>query len=209
MQPAVFLDRDGTLVHPRRYPSRPEELRLYEGIAPGLRRLRRAGFRLVVITNQSGLARGLFTAADLEAMHQHLCDELARQDVWLEGIYYCPHHPEGVLPELAIRCGCRKPAPGMLLRAAAELELDLRRSWFVGDILDDVEAGHRAGCRTILVDLDTESPPISRARQPEYVARDTRHALRIIGACERIGPPADCNYLPASWVGAQHASRVS
>lgn len=209
MRSAIFLDRDGTLVYPRHYPSRPADLRLYGGIGAGLRRLRRAGFWLVVITNQSGLARGLFTAADLDAMHQHLRDELARQDVRLDGIYHCPHHPEGVLPELAVRCDCRKPAPGMLLRAAAELDLDLRRSWLVGDILDDVEAGHRAGCRTVLVDLDTELPPVGSLRQPDYVARDTRHALRIIAACERIGPPAACDYLPASWVGAHRASRVS
>lgn len=178
--PCVFLDRDGTLVHPRHYPSRPEHLRLYDGVGARLRRLRARGFRLVVITNQSGLARGYFSEADLEAMHGHLAAELARDGVILDGIYHCPHHPDGVRPELAIRCDCRKPQPGLLLRAAAELRLDLTQSWFVGDILDDVEAGHRAGCRAILVDLGTETLPAAGPRRPDVVARDTLHALEVI-----------------------------
>jgi D-glycero-D-manno-heptose 1,7-bisphosphate phosphatase len=186
--PCVFLDRDGTLVHPRHYPSRPEHLRLYDGVGAWLRRLRERGFRLVVITNQSGLARGYFDEADLEAMHAHLAAELARDGVTLDGIYHCPHHPDGVRPELAIRCDCRKPQPGLLLRAADELHLDLAQSWFVGDILDDVEAGHRAGCRAILVDLGTETLPAADLRQPEVVASDTLHALDIIYQTSAMRP---------------------
>lgn len=196
---AIFLDRDGTLVHPRHYPSRSEDLRLYDGIVPELRALRRMGFRLVVITNQSGLARGLFTVADLDRMHAYLRERLAAQGVWLDAIYYCPHHPDGVVPGLAIRCGCRKPAPGMLLRAADELGLSLADSWLVGDILDDVEAGHRAGCRSVLVDLGTESPPSAPQRRPDYIARDTRHALRLIQSIEHGEGRAEADYLPASW----------
>ncbi len=203
--PAIFLDRDGTLVYPRHYPSRPEELRLYDGIGPGLWRLQRAGFKLVVITNQSGIARGLFGVRDLERMHRHLRATLARQDVRLDGIYYCPHHPDGVLPALAVRCDCRKPRPGMLLRAADELELDLERSWIVGDILDDIEAGKRAGCRGVLVDLGTERPPATRLRRPDFVARDTSHALRIIAAEERLAQTADRGYLPPGWLPAAQA----
>src|SRR5690348_8254845 len=149
---AVFLDRDGTLVYPYHYPSRPEHLRLYDNIGPELHRLQELGYSLVMVTNQAGLAHGYFTEADLRTMHAYLRTELGRWGVSLAGIYYCPHHPEGAVPELALRCDCRKPRPGMLLRAAAELHLDLANSWFVGDILDDVEAGNRAGCRTILVD---------------------------------------------------------
>ena len=106
---ALFLDRDGTLVHPGRYPSRPEDLHLYDGIGPELRVLQKAGFRLVIITNQAGIARGYFTEADLQRMHAYLTSELARLGVHLDGIYYCPHHIEGVIPEFAIRCNCRKP----------------------------------------------------------------------------------------------------
>ena len=204
---AVFLDRDGTLVHPRHYPSRPEDLRLYDGIAPGLRALRRMGFRLVVITNQSGLARGLFTEADLDRMHGRLRERLAADDVWLDGIYHCPHHPDGVVPGLARRCDCRKPEPGMLLRAARELHLSLADSWLVGDILDDVEAGHRVGCQSVLVDLGTESPPAAPQRRPDFIARDTRHALRLIQAIEggATDDTVETNYLPASWRLAEMA----
>jgi D-glycero-D-manno-heptose 1,7-bisphosphate phosphatase len=204
-QRALFLDRDGTLVEPRHYPSRPEELILYQGVAPDLRRLQAAGFRLVVITNQAGMARGYFSAADLERMHAHLRNELARCGVMLDAIYHCPHHPEGIVPELSRRCDCRKPQPGMLLRAASDLRLDLRRSWFVGDILDDVEAGNRAGCRTVLVDLGTEAPPATPIRRPTFVARDTRHALVLIAAAEGLRPPVERGYLPAAWRGAAPA----
>ena len=190
-QKALLLDRDGTLVHPRRYPSRPEDLLLYDGICPELRDLQLAGFRLVVITNQAGIARGYFTEADLQQMHEYLERELALYSVHLDGIYYCPHHPDGVIPGLAVRCGCRKPQPGMVLRAAADLDLDLHASWFIGDILDDVEAGNRAGCRTVLVDLGTEKLPVedrsnASLRCPTFIARDTLSALRIIKACEGI-----------------------
>lgn len=201
-QRAVFLDRDGTLVHPGHYPSRPENLRLYANIAPDLRAIQKAGFRLAVITNQAGIARGYFTEADLHCMHAYLTTELGKKGVALDAIYYCPHHVAGVIEEFSIPCDCRKPQPGMLLQAATDLHLDLQRSWFVGDILDDVEAGNRAGCRTILVDLGTEPLPDQQVRCPHFVARDTRHALRIIRAAESLGPVADFTYLPSAWRSA-------
>ncbi len=204
--PALFLDRDGTLVHRRHYPSRPEDLRLYSGIGRPLRTLQRAGFRLIVITNQSGIARGYFGEDELQRMHEHLAGELYNLGVALDGIYHCPHHPDGVVPRFAIRCDCRKPAPGMLLRAAADLDLDLARSWLIGDILDDCEAGNRAGCRALLVDLGTESRPTSPVRMPAFVATDTRHALKIVAAVEGCGPSTDLAYRPASWTVAERAS---
>lgn len=197
---AVFLDRDGTLTHPRHYPARPEELCLYTGIAPGLRRLAVAGFRLIVVTNQSGIARGLFTEADLQGMHEYLANELAHHDVTIDAFYHCPHHPDGVVPDLAVVCACRKPQPGMLLRAAADLGLDLRRSWFVGDVLDDIEAGNRVGCRTVLVDLGSEARPTQPLRTPAFAARDTIHALALIAACEQLGPAAELTYCPTAWL---------
>ena len=199
MDRALFLDRDGTLVQPRHYPSRPEDLVLFDGIGQQLRSLQQAGFRLVVITNQSGIARGYFTESDLRRMHDHLAAELARFGVRLDGIYHCPHHPDGAIPELAVRCACRKPEPGLLLRAAADLDLDLARSWFVGDILDDVEAGNRAGCRTILVDLGTEPSPQRPVRRPHFVARSTSHALQIVRAMEHLGRMPNLAYRPARW----------
>jgi D-glycero-D-manno-heptose 1,7-bisphosphate phosphatase len=200
--PAIFIDRDGTLVHARHYPSRPEDLILYDGIGPGLAALRRAGFRLIVVTNQSGIARGYFTEDDLGRMHDHLRAELRRFGVELDGIEFCPHHPDGVIEHLAIRCDCRKPAPGMVSRAAAAHGLDPARSWFLGDILDDIEAGNRAGCRTILVDIGTESLPTAPIRTPDFVARDTVHALAIVAAEEGLGPATDLSYRPASWLVA-------
>ena len=222
--PALFLDRDGTLVHPRHYPSRPEDLRLYDGLGPHLRCLQESGFRLVVVTNQSGIARGYFTEADLRQMHAHLAAQLARMGVRLDAIYHCPHHPDGAIPALAVRCTCRKPQPGMVLRAVADLGLDPRRSWFVGDILDDVEAGNRAGCRTILVDLGTEPPPERAVRRPDFVARDTLHALQIITTMAAWGswpadlsdvmPPnsrpaeVDLGYRPPHWPPIPIAGRM-
>lgn len=196
---ALFLDRDGTLVHPRHYPSRPEHLVLFDGIQHGLRNLQSAGFRIIIITNQSGIARGLFTEEELALMHASLRRSLDALGVHVDAIYHCPHHIEGAVPTLAVDCDCRKPRPGMLRQAAADFELDLSRSWFLGDILDDVEAGNRAGTRTVLVDLGTESPPASALRHPGYVARDTAHALAIVSAVEGQGADADLSYLPSGW----------
>jgi D-glycero-D-manno-heptose 1,7-bisphosphate phosphatase len=204
---AIFLDRDGTVIHAKHYPSRPDEIVLYDGVGPELAALKANGFRLVLVTNQSGLARGYFTADDLTAMHDHLQMQLAARGAELDAIYFCPHHPEGALAELAIECNCRKPKPGMLVQAARDLNLDLAQSWMVGDILDDIEAGNRAGCRTILVDLGTESPPAQSVRRPDYIAQDTRHALQIIRSLDVGDAAVHLNYRPAGWLDAAPALR--
>lgn len=206
--PALFLDRDGTLVEARHYPSRPEDLILYPGIGAGLRLLQHAGWKLVVITNQSGLARGLFSESDLDRMHDHLRAELAADGVSIDGVYFCPHHPEGLVPDLAVACDCRKPQPGMLRKAAADLGIDLAASWFLGDILDDVEAGTRAGCRTVLIDLGSEAPPAFPDRRPTAVARDTAHALAIVAAAAGLGPAPE-RYLPPRWLPAESPLEVA
>lgn len=181
---AVFLDRDGTLVHARHYPTRPEELIICNGVVAPLRTLQRQGFMLVLVTNQSGVARGYLTEADLLRMHRDLVQRLRRDGIHLDAVYYCPHHPDGSVPEYAGTCDCRKPAPGMLRHAAAEHRIDLSRSWLVGDILDDVEAGRQAGCRTVLVDLGTETLPAPPSRQPDFVAGSTAGALQMVLAQE-------------------------
>jgi D-glycero-D-manno-heptose 1,7-bisphosphate phosphatase len=203
---AVFLDRDGTLVLPRHYPRHPEELVLYPGLAPELVALRTLGFQLVVITNQSGIARGLVTPEELTAMHAFLSRQLANEGAVLDGFYFCPHHPDGVVPSLSVDCLCRKPHPGLILRAAGELDIDLAGSWMVGDILDDVEAGASAGCRTILVDLGTEDAPKSALRSPDYVARTTHHALRIIRHLEGDGDPVEIGYAPSAWLSVKETA---
>ncbi|SDC49714.1 D-glycero-alpha-D-manno-heptose-1,7-bisphosphate 7-phosphatase [Streptomyces prasinopilosus] len=187
-RPAVLLDRDGTLTEPRHHPSRPDDLILRPGVGEPLRSLNALGVALVVVTNQSGMARGLFGRTQLDAMHQRLTELLTGQGVILAGILDCPHHPDGVVPELSVVCACRKPAPGMLLRAARQHGLDLRSSWMVGDFDSDVEAGRRAGCRTALVRADTaegHGPP--PAGPPEFRAASTERVLSHILGWYRAG----------------------
>jgi len=150
-RPAVFLDRDGTMVQEVDYLREISQLRLLRGTAAAIRRLNEAGFAVVLATNQSGIARGLLTESELQTIHDELKRRLALQGARLDAIYHCPHHPEAAVAAYRKRCRCRKPAPGLLLQAARDLDLDLRRSYAVGDSARDVEAGARAGCRTILV----------------------------------------------------------
>ena len=157
LRPAAFLDRDGTIIEEVNYLTRPEDLRLEPGALDALRRLREAGYLLIVVTNQSAVARGMITERELASLHGLLERKLAQGGVRLDGIYYCPHHPDSDLAEYAASCDCRKPEPGMLLRAAADLGVDLGRSVMFGDSERDVEAGRRAGCRTAL--LHHGSPP--------------------------------------------------
>ncbi len=199
--PAVFLDKDGTLIEDVPYNVDPDLIRLAPGAVAGLPLLHAAGYRLIVISNQSGVARGLFPEAALAGVEARLRALLADLGVPLAGFYYCPHHPEGSLPDYAFACACRKPEPGLILRAAREHGTDLARSWFVGDILDDVEAGNRAGCRTILVDLGTEPAPQHPVRRPHFVARSTSHALQIVRAMEHLGRMPNLAYRPARWQG--------
>jgi D-glycero-D-manno-heptose 1,7-bisphosphate phosphatase len=140
---AVFLDRDGTIIHDRGYPRDPALVELLPGAANGLTILRERGLLLVVVSNQSGLARGLVTPAEAKAVHRRFLTCLAEQGLVLDGVYYCPHGPDE-------DCSCRKPAPGLILQAAAELKIDLSRSFMTGDKRSDVEAGIRAGCTSIL-----------------------------------------------------------
>ncbi len=150
-RPAVFLDRDGTLVREVDYLRTVAQLRLLPGAADAIRRLNQAGFAVVLATNQSGIARGILTEGELQAINDELQRRLAARGARLDAIYYCPHHPEAPVAAYRKRCRCRKPAPGLLLRAARDLDLDLSRSFAVGDSARDVQAGARAGCRTILV----------------------------------------------------------
>jgi D-glycero-D-manno-heptose 1,7-bisphosphate phosphatase len=148
---AVFLDRDDTLIHDPGYIAQPQQVRLKAGAADALRRLAAAGWRLVVATNQSGIARGLLTERQLAEIHDELRRQLADGGAAVDAIYYSPYHPEGVVEAYRKATDCRKPGPGMLLRAAREMDLDLAASWMIGDSLRDTRAGKAAGCRTILL----------------------------------------------------------
>ncbi len=186
---AVFLDKDGTMIDDIPYNVDPALMTLAPGAAEGLPLLHRLGYRLVVVSNQSGVARGHFPESAIAAVEDRLRSMLAELGVPLAAFVYCPHHPEGTVAEYSIACDCRKPAPGMLLRTAREHVIDLARSWLVGDILDDVEAGRRAGCRTILVDNGNETEWIlSPGREPHHRAADLGQAARIIAETDGVGP---------------------
>jgi len=152
----VFFDRDRTIIEDPGYLTDPEAVKLMPGVDLAMRGLADEGFKLVVVTNQSAVARGMITEEGLEKIHDELRRQLGERGVELDAIYYCPYHPDGTVEEYARESVDRKPQPGMLLRAAKELTLDLTASWMVGDSPRDVEAGQRAGCRTIRVRSATE-----------------------------------------------------
>lgn len=174
---AVFLDKDGTLLENVPYSVDPATMRLLPGVAQGLRLLHAAGYRLIVISNQSGVARGYFPADALAAVEHRLEEMLREWGVCLSGFYYCPHHPEGSVPAYAVACACRKPEPGLVLRAAQDHRIDLAASWFVGDTPADVTAGRRAGCRTVLVGPAQRLAPDLR---PDGMVPDLAAAARLI-----------------------------
>lgn len=142
---AAFLDRDGVINIDSAYLSRWEDFQFVPGSVEAMRRLQQAGYALVVVTNQSGIARGYYSEEDYQLLTRQMRAALQAQGVTLAGVYHCPHHPSGKVPALAVDCECRKPAPGMILRAAQELHLDLPHSFLVGDKESDLQAAHAAG----------------------------------------------------------------
>jgi D-glycero-D-manno-heptose 1,7-bisphosphate phosphatase len=181
LRPALFFDRDGTLIEEAHYLSRPEDIRVLPGARRAVRLANRRGIPAVVITNQSAVARGLMTEAELDVIHAVLCSELERGGARLDAIYYCPHHLDAVIPAYAVDCPCRKPAPGLLRRAARDLGLDLTRGVMIGDRLLDIEAARRAGCRGVLVRTGygaaEERSLASSAPRPDWIADDVLGAV--------------------------------
>ncbi len=177
---AVFFDRDGTLIQDPGYLNHPDQVRLLDGAAEALKDLQQMGYRTVVVSNQSGVARGIVTVEMLERIHDRLRELLAAQEASLDGIYYCPYHPDGVIPEYRKDSDWRKPQPGMLLAAAREMDIDLASSWMIGDDHRDVEAGRNAGCKTILIRSIRSEPGPSSAGRPDYVAVNMKEAVNII-----------------------------
>ena len=166
--PAVFLDRDGTLIEDQGYPRDAARVRLLPGVSAALRGLRDAGFSLVVVGNQSGIGRGIITEDEARAVHDRFVDLLAEAEIELDGVKYCPHAPWE-------DCACRKPSPALLLEAADELGIDPAASFMVGDKCSDVEAGRRAGCRT--VQFGSDGPACNHA---DARAGDWTTALEFI-----------------------------
>lgn len=180
MEPAIFLDRDGTLIADDANAGHPASVVLLDGVSASLRRLRDAGFRLVVATNQGGVARGRFTEVDVDAVHRKIGD-LIDADTGLnrtiERFYYCPFHPQGSIREYTRDHPWRKPAAGMMKQALQDMELDADRSWLVGDSPRDIAAGRSAGLRTILVTRDRTR--LAEAA-PDYSAATLAEATEII-----------------------------
>ena len=178
---AVFLDRDGTLLEHYDYLTDPDQVRLAPHAGAALRQLRERDYVLVLITNQSAVARGMITEAKLSEIHGRMKALLAREGVFLDQIYYCPFHPEGAIEKYRRESKLRKPEPGMLLLAAEELDLDLERSWMIGDDDRDVMAGQRAGCRTILIETPGSSSLVRRGSAvPDYKAVNLKEAANLV-----------------------------
>lgn len=168
---AIFFDRDGTVIYDLEYLRDPEQVRLLAGTEKALFELQRQGFYLVLVSNQSGVGRGLLLQEDVERIHCQVIACLAKHGVHLDGVYYCPHAPWE-------ECDCRKPSPVLLLRAAEELDIDLVHSFMVGDKPSDIEAGRRAGCQTVLLAANPSSDMLTPA--PDYVTADWSEVARYI-----------------------------
>ena len=183
--PAVFIDRDGTLTEEVGYVNHPRRLRLLPGSAEAIRRLNRSGFKAVMVTNQSGVARGYFSEEVLHAVNEALVSQLKAEGAYLDGLYVCLHHPTVGDPPYRAVCDCRKPEPGLLTRAAGDLGLDLSRSWMVGDKISDILAGRRAGAGSILVltGYGLGESEYRRSRwpiEPDHVAEDLLESVEWI-----------------------------
>ena len=187
-RPAVFLDRDGTLIKETGHLHRFDEVKIYPEALQAVSRVNRSGALAVVITNQSAVARGLLSEGNLQKIHHLINLEFQRNSARIDAFYYCPHHPEAGSGPYTKVCGCRKPEPGMLLRAARELDIELKESCMFGDRLDDVEPGHRPGCQSILVKtgygrkemVSGNQEEVSPLRRPAYVAENILEGVKWI-----------------------------
>ena len=185
MNKAVFIDRDGVITHdPPHYAHRIDQLKLIQKSAEAIRLLNKTGFKVVVVSNQSGVARGYYQEKDVEIYNSAMKKELEEKGAYIDAIYYCPHYFEAEIEAYRIDCDCRKPKPGMLKRAENDLDLDLKRSFLVGDKIIDIEAGYRAGCKTILVLTGHGNDELKKNAnmniKPNYVSKDLHTASQII-----------------------------
>ncbi len=195
-RPGVFLDRDGTIVHEANYLHRVEDMELYPSAAEAIRLLNQSGRLVVVVTNQSGVARGILSENEISVIHAALQKQLAHLGARIDRFYYCPHLPNAPVADFSCECECRKPNPGMVFAAARDLNIDLERSYLIGDKQTDIETAHRAGCVSVLVktgygasaaerqvDTETVRQGDSKAEEPavpDYVANDLLDAVKWI-----------------------------
>jgi D-glycero-D-manno-heptose 1,7-bisphosphate phosphatase len=185
---AVFLDRDGVLIHDVHLLTQCDQVELYPFAPQVLNDLHTAGYIVVVVTNQTVVARGLASEQEVEQVHAWIQELLQKTDgAQVDRFYFCPHHPNASLPAYRVECSCRKPSPGMIHRAACDLGIDLESSWMVGDRISDIIAGSRAGCRTILVETGKHTePPIEsndsdvNGISADFCCTDLKAAVGII-----------------------------
>jgi D-glycero-D-manno-heptose 1,7-bisphosphate phosphatase len=191
---AVFLDRDGVINVDHGYVHKVEDFRFVPGSDDAMRRLQAAGWRLVVVTNQSGLARGLYSKADYDRFTAHLQRELAAAGVSVDAVLHCPHLPDATVAAYRLQCDCRKPAPGMLLRAARDLRLDLAASVMVGDRLSDIEAGRTAGVGHNVLVRSGHAPEPGDAERAADAVYDNLAAFAeawLSQSAHGVSPPRD------------------
>ena len=177
---AIFFDRDGTLINDPGYLNHPDQVQLLEGAADAVRELRDLSYKTVVVSNQSAVARGIVTEEMLEKIHGRLRELLGAKGASLDKVYYCPYHPDGVIDQYRKDSDWRKPKPGMLLAAAKEMDIDLARSWMIGDSERDVEAGRSAGCKTILISPNRSEFGYAPKSRPDHIAVNMREAINIV-----------------------------
>ena len=178
---AVFIDKDGTLIKDVPYNIDPSFIVFEDGAADALKILKKNNFLLIVVSNQPGIAKGFFSIRDMENVYTAIQQKLSQCNVQLDAFYYCPHFEEGAVQQFVMDCDCRKPKPGLLLTAAKDFDIDLQQSWMVGDILDDIEAGNAAGCKTILLDNGNETEwQMNNKRTPAFKVMSLTEAAQII-----------------------------
>ena len=182
---AAFLDRDGVINEERNYVHRIEDFEFLPGTLQACREFVAAGYLLVVVTNQAGIARGYYNTADFETLTRWMELRFAEAGAPLSGVYYCPHHPEATIADLRRACDCRKPAPGLILQAQRDLGIDLRRSFLVGDKLSDIEAGHAAGMGRcfLLSDVRDASATASLRNCVDAVVTSLSDVVAMVSVC--------------------------
>ncbi|OQZ01673.1 MAG: D,D-heptose 1,7-bisphosphate phosphatase [Candidatus Brocadia sp. UTAMX2] len=177
---AVFLDRDGTMVVHEHYLSSPDQLKILPHVAQGIHRFKEHDYLVIVITNQSGIARGFFDEERLMLIHEKLDAMLKGEGALIDDWYYCPHHPEGIIERYTMDCDCRKPKPGMILAAARKYHLDLTQSLMIGDSETDMLAGKNAGCKSMLIrNCGNDDVCATSGKAIDYVVKDLMEAAGI------------------------------
>jgi len=196
MKKAVFIDKDGTLIKDVPYNVNPKLIQLEARAGEALQLLNKNGYAIIVVSNQDGIGKGLFKFNDLTKVNEAIQRKLAPFKVAIDAFYYCPHYVNSSIPAYAIDCSCRKPKPGLILRAAKELNINLSLSWMIGDILNDMEAGKNAGCQTVLIDNGNETEwVLNQNRQPTYRVQTLYDAAKKIIAEQGIINPHNENRL--------------